>query len=134
MFIPVADIINFNPRGVPKPDIPDSYNLSENVDQEGLYVTTRWSITDPLKVILGARLDWYDTTSIYNQINDGYYTNADYKVTRNVTRYAGVIYELDEHHSVYASYTCLLYTSDAADDMQCVDLGGRRIIKKKKRA
>src|SRR3569832_708378 len=25
-----------------------------------------------------------------------------------------------------------LYTSDAADDMQCVDLGGRRIIKKKR--
>eukprot|EP00825_Cyclidium_porcatum_P004224 TRINITY_DN11965_c0_g1_i1.p3 TRINITY_DN11965_c0_g1~~TRINITY_DN11965_c0_g1_i1.p3 ORF type:complete len:132 (+),score=10.47 TRINITY_DN11965_c0_g1_i1:628-1023(+) len=30
-------------------------------------------------------------------------------------------------------YSCLLYTSDAADDMQCVDLGGRRIIKKKKK-
>ena len=29
-------------------------------------------------------------------------------------------YELD---------TCLLYTSDAADDTPCVDLGGRRIIK-----
>ena len=29
-------------------------------------------------------------------------------------------------------YTCLLYTSDAADDLLCVDLGGRRIIKKKK--
>ena len=27
-------------------------------------------------------------------------------------------------------FICLLYTSDAADDMQCVDLGGRRIIKK----
>ena len=26
---------------------------------------------------------------------------------------------------------CLLYTSDAADDLPCVDLGGRRIIKKK---
>ena len=26
---------------------------------------------------------------------------------------------------------CLLYTSDAADDLLCVDLGGRRIIKKK---
>ncbi|CUX17121.1 hypothetical protein BN3456_00197 [Clostridium sp. C105KSO13] len=23
---------------------------------------------------------------------------------------------------------CLLYTSDAADDMQCVDLGGRRVL------
>ena len=30
------------------------------------------------------------------------------------------------------SMTCLLYTSDAADDLLCVDLGGRRIIKKKK--
>ena len=27
---------------------------------------------------------------------------------------------------------CLLYTSDAADDLLCVDLGGSRIIKKKK--
>ena len=27
---------------------------------------------------------------------------------------------------------CLLYTSDAADELLCVDLGGRRIIKKKK--
>src|SRR5680860_1911559 len=29
-------------------------------------------------------------------------------------------------------HLCLLYTSDAADDLLCVDLGGRRIIKKKK--
>ena len=29
------------------------------------------------------------------------------------------------------SNICLLYTSDAADDLLCVDLGGRRIIKKK---
>ena len=29
-------------------------------------------------------------------------------------------------------YVCLLYTSDAADDSLRVDLGGRRIIKKKK--
>ena len=27
--------------------------------------------------------------------------------------------------------TCLLYTSDAADDLLCVDLGGSRLIKKK---
>src|SRR5450756_3181723 len=31
------------------------------------------------------------------------------------------------------SEACLLYTSDAADDLLCVDLGGRRIIKKKKK-
>mgnify|MGYP002681143822 CR=1 FL=1 len=30
-------------------------------------------------------------------------------------------------------YSCLLYTSDAADDLHCVDLGGRRSMKKKKK-
>ena len=31
-----------------------------------------------------------------------------------------------------ARFACLLYTSDAADERSSVDLGGRRIIKKKK--
>ena len=34
------------------------------------------------------------------------------------------VFSLTEH--------CLLYTSDAADERSSVDLGGRRIIKKKK--
>ena len=33
--------------------------------------------------------------------------------------------------AIAVSMICLLYTSDAADDLLCVDLGGRRIIKKK---
>src|SRR5678809_1134912 len=33
-------------------------------------------------------------------------------------------------HLAYVIYTCLLYTSDAADERSSVDLGGRRIIKK----
>ena len=33
----------------------------------------------------------------------------------------------------YAARPCLLYTSDAADERSSVDLGGRRIIKKKKK-
>ena len=32
----------------------------------------------------------------------------------------------------HATRSCLLYTSDAADERSSVDLGGRRIIKKKK--
>src|SRR5665213_1532472 len=35
-----------------------------------------------------------------------------------------------EHEPGGDYYRCLLYTSDAADDLLCVDLGGRRIIKK----
>src|SRR5450756_2351784 len=35
-----------------------------------------------------------------------------------------------EHDGIYLQFSgCLLYTSDAADDLLCVDLGGRRISK-----
>mgnify|MGYP003381640725 CR=1 FL=1 len=37
-------------------------------------------------------------------------------------------WETEEH-----DWTCLLYTSDAADERSSVDLGGRRIIQKKKK-
>ena len=38
-----------------------------------------------------------------------------------------------EHRKVRCQCPCLLYTSDAADERSSVDLGGRRIIKKKNR-
>eukprot|EP00658_Telonema_sp_P-2_P037646 TRINITY_DN2706_c0_g1_i7.p1 TRINITY_DN2706_c0_g1~~TRINITY_DN2706_c0_g1_i7.p1 ORF type:complete len:167 (+),score=28.24 TRINITY_DN2706_c0_g1_i7:357-857(+) len=38
-----------------------------------------------------------------------------------------------DHHCLYLNTCCLLYTSDAADEEDSVDLGGRRIIKKKKK-
>ena len=41
--------------------------------------------------------------------------------------------EIADAWGVAQPYSCLLYTSDAADDLLCVDLGGRRILKKKKK-
>ena len=41
-------------------------------------------------------------------------------------------YVTDERVQVAQLVRCLLYTSDAADERSSVDLGGRRIIKKKK--
>ena len=44
----------------------------------------------------------------------------------------GYEYAADNTADEQAAWTCLLYTSDAADERSSVDLGGRRIIKKKK--
>ena len=38
---------------------------------------------------------------------------------------------IDRVNGLIALKPCLLYTSDAADERSSVDLGGRRIIKKK---
>ena len=38
---------------------------------------------------------------------------------------------MSNRNKSYLCTACLLYTSDAADERSSVDLGGRRIIKKK---
>mgnify|MGYP003381311310 CR=1 FL=1 len=40
---------------------------------------------------------------------------------------------VDKPGTLVVDEDCLLYTSDAADERSSVDLGGRRIIKKKKK-
>ena len=44
----------------------------------------------------------------------------------------GKKFRLREKWTVAYQHPCLLYTSDAADERSSVDLGGRRIINKKK--
>lgn len=95
------------PINAGKPDFVHTGNDREVTTQDGLYMTTRLSLADPLKLILGGRLDWYDYD---NRDGDG-----DYKVTRNVTRYAGLIYDLDDQHSVYVSYSDIFTPQSSKD-------------------
>ena len=39
--------------------------------------------------------------------------------------------QINQSFCIKQQQSCLLYTSDAADEEDSVDLGGRRIIKKK---
>ena len=62
------------------------------------------------------------------------------KMRPDQNRHQLFIGEIDRHDrrsptaftAAAVASTCLLYTSDAADERSSVDLGGRRIIKKKK--
>src|SRR5665648_1114952 len=51
---------------------------------------------------------------------------------RQLTELFSTSFSLINCPSLKILYSCLLYTSDAADEEDSVDLGGRRIIKKKK--
>jgi len=105
-----------HPSGIPKPDMSaNPWTQYRTSKLEGTYVTTRLNITDDLKVILGGRLDWYDydVTTAWN--GKPYSSSRPNKVTRHLTRYAGAIYDLDQHHSVYVSYTDIFKPQSVRD-------------------
>jgi outer membrane receptor for ferric coprogen and ferric-rhodotorulic acid len=94
----LANIANWNPSSVPKPNIDLSlWKMVNNEKQKSFYATTRLNLADPLKLILGARHDDYEFT---NKLND-----TGYEVKNNLTKYAGLIYDLDSRHAAYVSYT-----------------------------
>lgn len=74
---------------------------SENdIRQVGAYAAGRFNLTDDLKAIVGARVsDWKNT--------DRLAPASSYAKRGRTTPYAGLIYDLDPHHSLYASYTSI---------------------------
>ena len=67
-------------------------------------------------------------------IRDSPYFDGDRETLTETFEAAGERDEMHESASLGQAATCLLYTSDAADERSSVDLGGRRILKKKTKA
>eukprot|EP00658_Telonema_sp_P-2_P012552 TRINITY_DN14776_c0_g1_i5.p1 TRINITY_DN14776_c0_g1~~TRINITY_DN14776_c0_g1_i5.p1 ORF type:complete len:127 (-),score=19.00 TRINITY_DN14776_c0_g1_i5:68-448(-) len=69
----------------------------------------------------------------------GFYNLIEFKADTSLIKTLEVEFKRDEKVMRFLTIAlnkhaiCLLYTSDAADEEDSVDLGGRRIIKKKKK-
>lgn len=109
----VLDPAHFNYHGIAKPAIDYNWSRTGLVDQSSTYATARFNLRDDLKLILGSRLDWYE----YEQgtISGPYQFGAEYKATREYTPYAGLIYDLDDTYSVYASWTRVFQPQENRD-------------------
>ncbi|HDS1818123.1 TPA: TonB-dependent siderophore receptor [Pseudomonas putida] len=87
-----------------KPAFVESGKSSIDEDQYAAYLTSRFSVTDDLSLIVGSRLiNWKRDTS------DRPYGGEETQVNREENGvfipYAGVVYDLDDTWSLYASYT-----------------------------
>ena len=69
---------------------------SDTVRQKSAYTAARFSLADPLALIIGARYTQYSTHG----------TSADME-KNNLTPYSGLIYDINENWSAYASYTSI---------------------------
>ncbi|MHC8309189.1 TonB-dependent siderophore receptor [Pseudomonas sp. GT1P32] len=94
---------------LPKQEFPANGKYERTQSQNGVYLATRLRPTDDLSVILGSRLSTFKYNEDYRYNADSPLddTQASYKEHGIVTPYAGVIYDLNDVYSVYASYTSI---------------------------
>ncbi len=86
---------------VAKPDF-DGANYSRTsvaIEQSGIYSAARFSLAEPLKVIVGARLSKYRITQ------DTVGRHTQYEDSGRFLPYAGLVYDINPSHAVYAGYT-----------------------------
>ncbi|MBD9416631.1 TonB-dependent siderophore receptor [Pseudomonas sp. PDM16] len=95
---------------IEKPPLDRQGDIEYAQRQYAGYTSARFKPTDDLSLILGARVSYYKVEQsqiYYGDPTD--YAPGDGKKQENgeVTPYAGLVYDLDQHHSVYASYTSI---------------------------
>ena len=107
----VTDFNHWNPATYPEPrwGAPTFYE-SSRTKQEAFYGMGRFSLADPLKLIVGARLTDYEKEGA------GLWTAA-YAIRHDheVTPYAGLVLDIDRNYSAYASYTDIFQPQNRKD-------------------
>nr|WP_314120123.1 TonB-dependent siderophore receptor [uncultured Campylobacter sp.] len=92
--------INFNNLHIDDPRLPYiDQNNADRTTQKAVYAANKLSLTENLKLLLGARMSYYKY-----EITGG----ADNRnFAREITPYWGITYDIGENHTLYASYTSI---------------------------
>lgn len=77
--------------------------------QWGYYAATRFSLSDPLKLIAGGRLSSWTREGL------NYGSMLDFGDKNRFLPYVGVLYDLAPNHTVYASYTRIFEPQNSRD-------------------
>lgn len=101
---PIGDIFAWD-GSYSEPIWGDYRQLGHDVTtQTGLYGALRASLSDSLKLIVGARQTYWKTTS-----------QTAVRKHNELTPYAGLVLDLNENYSIYASYTDIFQPQDYRD-------------------
>ena len=107
--------MNWNTAAPPEPPLTNLYfGSTSQTKQTGFYATGRFKLADPLAVLLGARMDWYDYTAV-NPLTRA--VSADYRIDREVTPYGGIVFDLNDTYSLYGSWTSVFNPQSAVDQV-----------------
>lgn len=95
------NIFDVNHDAFAKPSHPGWSQINAYTEErKGIYANARMHLSEPLSLVLGARLSWFEY-DYDDKVGTGDYVN---KQTREFTPFAGLIYDIDQNWSWYASY------------------------------
>lgn len=81
--------------------------------QTGVYGVGRFSLADPLTLVAGARVSWYENTTRHRDTGGQY--SDPYKENGVVTPYGGLIYAFNPQWSGYVSFAQIFEPQNALD-------------------
>ncbi|MCY1397569.1 Ferripyoverdine receptor [compost metagenome] len=102
----VPNIFEWDGRQIDKPHLEKLEENLTRLRQSGVYTAVRFKPYDPLSIILGTRVSWWNQEDDSKDDFTGEEIGQDRtKKSGVVTPYAGIVYDLNDTYSVYASYT-----------------------------
>jgi outer-membrane receptor for ferric coprogen and ferric-rhodotorulic acid len=100
----VSNVLFTDPPAVPEAFVAYKSGSEDLTTQKGVYGQARLSVTDPLTLVLGGRFSDYSnkSRSVAPSVPTAWTQGA--KESSQFTPYAGVVYDLNDKQSLYASY------------------------------
>lgn len=101
-----VNIYSWDPESLSEPDWDYTRRYQYNVYQRGLYATTRLSLTDDWKLILGSRYSSFTYDAYFTNLTTGAMTaHSNYKVKGKAIPYGGLLWDFAKDYTWYLSYT-----------------------------
>ncbi|WP_175174260.1 TonB-dependent siderophore receptor [Achromobacter pestifer] len=92
--VPV-NVFDWDPHSVAEPGVGPYTSPGETrLKQQGIYAMGRFSLADPVTLVLGGRMSWWNQTA----------PGARQQIDPEFTPYGGLIVDLDRQWSLYGSY------------------------------
>ncbi|MGM8226658.1 TonB-dependent siderophore receptor [Cellvibrio sp. ARAG 10.3] len=103
---PVPDAWNYDGQApLPTYSRTGSFRTA-TTEQFGVYVANRFSLTDALSAVVGARVtSWETGTDNFDTTGTFVNTTGSFEVNDELTPYVGLVYDINQTYSLYASYT-----------------------------
>lgn len=96
-----------------QPGFDPQQNVLADTRQRGLYSNLRLSLAEPLTLVLGGRLSWWDFSNSTSTPAGARTGKSSDTIDGEFTPFAGLVYDLNQTYSLYASYAEVFQPHDA---------------------